>query len=473
MTKLIQFVINNSVVETELPPGTVLLDFLRRDRILTGTKEVCKEGDCGACSVLLGEYFNGEMLYKSVASCLTAIGDLQGKHIVTIEGLNWEDGLNPIQTEFLEEGASQCGFCTPGFIIALTNFFLNSSNLSFEDAIDAMDGNICRCTGYMSIKRATQNLVDRYSKKLDSNLTRINQLTKWKIIPEYFNSIEDKINEISSAYGSFPIGQRFVGGGTDLFVQRADNLIEEELNFIGKNKELSYIKEDNGRVLMGGNTTITEIRDSAVIKKYFPEIKEFTNLIASTIIRNRATIAGNIVNASPIGGSTIILLALGTQLTIVCQGGNSRTLPLKDFYSGYKKFDLKGEEYISELSFTISKNNSKLNFEKVSKRKYLDIASVNSAISITTTNKKIENVRVSAGGVWAYPLLLEKTSGFLMKKELTPQLIKEAADILVGEIAPISDVRGTAEYKSLLLRQLFYAHFIKCYGEYIKMEELV
>ena len=470
---MIIFILNNKLVETELSPGTVLLDFIRKERGLSGTKEVCKEGDCGACSVLIGENNMGKVDYKSVPSCLTPIGDIHGKHIVTIEGTNKNKGVTPIQDEFLKEGATQCGFCTPGFIISLTYFLINSPSLSYKDAIDAIDGNICRCTGYMSIKRATNNLVERYSKILDSKIGRIKQLTEWEILPEYFNTIGERLKEIPALDNNFKKGQRIIAGGTDLFVQKADSLLDEEFELIGGNRDLSFIKEEDNKILIGGTTTITELRDSPIIKRYFPDFKEFSSLIASTIVRNRASVSGNIVNASPIGDMSIIMLALDAELTIETTSNDRRKIFLKDFYSGYKMFDIKKDEYISEISFSVPDENRLFNFEKVAKRKHLDIASVNSAISIKVVGKKIEDIKVSSGGVWAYPLLLRKTSDFLMGKELTALNIKSAAKILITEIAPIDDVRGKAEYKTLLLRQLFYAHFIKLYGEYIKMEELV
>ncbi len=473
MKSNIKFIVNNSLVETHLPSGTVLLDFLRKDRCLPGTKEVCKEGDCGACSVLLGEKINDKISYKTIASCLTPIGDVHGKHIVTIEGLNKDKGLTPIQDEFVLEGASQCGFCTPGFILALTYFFIKSEKLSYVDAIDAMDGNICRCTGYMSIKRAAQNLIDRYSVKLDNHRDRIEQLVEWDILPSYFNNIMDNLKDISTLGPHHKKGLTIISGGTDLFVQGADNLIDKDLEFFEINHDHSYIKEKYGKIIIGGSCTLTELRDSPIIKKYFPDFIEFSNLIASTIVRNRATVSGNFVNASPIGDISIIMLVLGAELKILADDKYRRKIFLKDFFSGYKKIELKRDEYITEIVIDIPDENTKFNFEKVSKRKHLDIASVNSAILIKTLGGKIEDIKVSGGGVWPFPLYLEKTSDYLKGKEINPLVIKEAAKILISEIAPISDVRGTAEYKTLLLRQLFYAHFIKLYGEYIKMEDLL
>lgn len=470
MNNKIRLFINNTGIETTLSKAAVLLDLLRKD--LKGTKEVCREGDCGACTVLLGEKINGKLVYRTVASCITPVGSAAGRHIVTIEGLNREEGLSPIQDEFLNMGASQCGFCTPGFIVSLTGFFINSSSLSYWDALDAMDGNICRCTGYMSIKRAAGNLSDKYGKMLDKNEDRIKQLVKWKILPGYFNFISDKLEETVSSEIKRKKGKTLVAGGTDLFVQKPANLLEEEIDFAGKDKNLAIIKEQEGEITIGCNTTVTDLTESSVIRKYFPGFKKIKELISSTIIRNRATVSGNIVNASPIGDISVILLSLNAVLK-TAGSKNSRNILLKDFYSGYKVLDLENNEYIREISFNAPGENTKFNFEKVSKRKHLDIASVNTAVLMKMEKKRIDNICISAGGVWPYPLFMSKTSGFLSGKELTPGILKQAAKVLLSEISPIDDIRGSAEYKALLLRQLIYAHFITLYPEYIKTGDLL
>ncbi|MCG8569012.1 MAG: FAD binding domain-containing protein [Spirochaetes bacterium] len=468
----IKFLINHSEIETDAHPSTVLLDFIRKEAHFHGTKEVCKEGDCGACTVLVGEKINGEIKYHSIASCLTPIGDIQGKHVVTVEGVNKAEGLNPIQDEFLKEGASQCGFCTPGFILSLTNFFINSPELSYQDALDAMDGNICRCTGYMSIKRAAKHLSKKYLPLLQKNNNRLSQLVEWEILPPYFNDIPAKLDALSTTKVTKEQDTTLIGGGTDLFVQRADDLLEEKVVFSSQDKNLSFIKEENNKIVLGGNTTVTEIRESAIIQKYFPDLKKHTDLISSTIIRNRASIAGNLVNASPIGDISIFLLALNAELTIDGKNG-LRNINLKNFYSGYKTFDLQKDEVIKEISFEIPDKNTYFSFEKVSKRTYLDIASANTALQIKINGKNIIQAHVSGGGVWPYPLYLAKTSDFLKDKAVTSQNLKAAADILQTEIAPIDDVRGKKEYKALLLKQLFFAHFINIFPQMIKMEDLV
>jgi xanthine dehydrogenase small subunit len=470
MNKKIKFFVNNTRIETDVPPASVLLDLLRKD--FKGVKEVCREGDCGGCTVLLGEKINGKPVYKTIASCLTPVGNVEGKHVVTIEGVNRKNCLNPVQEEFLKEGASQCGFCTPGFILSLTGFFLNSKTLSYEDAVNAMDGNICRCTGYQSIKRAAKNLSDKYGKLLDTNKDRIEQLVEWEILPEYFISINEKLAESTSQKLVREKGSVLIAGGTDLFVQRADILQDEQYQFTGMDKNLSFVNDNHENIIIGGNTTITELIESPVIAKYLPWFKKTSELISSTIIRNAATVSGNLVNASPIGDIAIILLSLDAEL-VLSDSRKTRNLMLKNFYSAYKTFDLKDDEYIKEIKVKAPDSKSKFNLEKVSKRKYLDIASVNSAILIKTAGRKIEELHISAGGVWPYPLYLLKTEEFLTGKEISPDIIRRTAEIIASETAPIDDIRGKASYKSLLLKQLFYAHFITLYPEYIKMEDLV
>ncbi|MCP4219805.1 MAG: 2Fe-2S iron-sulfur cluster binding domain-containing protein, partial [bacterium] len=196
MKPTLSFILIHQTVETDLPPGTVTLGFIREYLGLKGTKEGCGEGECGACTVLLGQTKDDTMTYRAVASCLLPIGELAGKHVITVEGLN-NDTLNPIQHALVDEGAIQCGFCTPGFVLALTGFFLNSPNLEYQDAIDAMDGNICRCTGYVSIRKAAQNLCNTYSPKLDTTRSRLEQLVEWTVLPDYFSGVPERLQTLT------------------------------------------------------------------------------------------------------------------------------------------------------------------------------------------------------------------------------------------------------------------------------------
>jgi len=469
----IKFICNQDIVNTSEHPATIVLDFLRKYLHLTGTKEACREGDCGACTILVGELINGELKYKSVNSCLLPLGKINGKHVVTIEGLNKKE-LNPLQNSIVNEGATQCGFCTPGFIMSTTGYFLNANQYNINDLISSLDGNICRCTGYASIKRAAQITIDTL--KNGNNKNNLEFLVSKNILPEYFLQVHDRLTKLKSEEINFennlnnkPI---IISGGTDLFVQKPDEILDKDIEFIKPDKQNKIIWQENNTCFILASTTISDVKNSSLLKNIFPEIDNYFALFGSLPIRNSATIGGNIVNASPIGDSTIFFLTLNSKLYLKDKN-SSREIMLKDFYKGYKNIDLKEDERLEYLSFNLPKENFHINFEKVSRRTNLDIASVNSAIFLTINNNIIEGIKISAGGVSPVPMLLEKTAEFFKGKEITNENILSASSIAQSEISPISDVRGSAEYKIILLRQILFSHFLKMFPDLIKVEELV
>jgi len=473
MKTKIEFICNSEKVSTEVHPGLSLLDFLRTVLALIGTKEGCREGDCGACTVLIGELDGKEIDYYSINSCLFPIGDVNGKHVVTIEGFN-TDRLSIVQESFVEEGASQCGFCTPGFIVSLTGYFLSNKNYNPNDAIDSMDGNICRCTGHSSIIRAAQKSAEILSRNITNQSDHISTLIKSGLIPDYFSEIpkrlrklkQEKLSEEEKITPNF-----YISGGTDLFVQKWEDILKNDVKLLSSNGISSTIIEENGRCVVGAAATVSDLINSVIISKYLPLLKEQLKLFGSLPIRNSATVGGNIVNASPIADITSILIALSAVVHLKKEN-NKRKLFLKDFYKGYKSFDLKEGELVDCVSFDCPAENSYFNFEKVSQRTYLDIASVNSSIYLETTDDIIITAHLSAGGVAPIPLFLEKTSEFLNGKTITVDNVTEAALISQTEISPITDARGSAEYKSLLLRQLFYAHFVTLFPDKFDVKEL-
>lgn len=467
MRQPIRFVMNDKKVETLLPAGTVVLDFIRQHQRLPGTREGCKEGECGACTILMGQLKDNGLQYKAVASCLLPLGELEEKHVVTVEGLNnGSRQLTPVQQALVDEGASQCGFCTPGIVMAITGFFLTGKILAYEDAIDALDGNICRCTGYVSIQRAVKKLCDTYTPQLEkeNSKNRIHQLVKWSILPDYFLQIPEQLNNIPAKPLPPKVSKSkkiIVAGGTDLYVQQPELMVEGKLEFVSQHSHLTGIRKKDDCLFIGAATTIEELKHSHLINETFPNMNQYLNLVSSTIMRNRATLAGNIVNASPIGDLTIILLALGADLCLT-KDKKQRKLKLEDFFKGYKKLDMKKGEIIETIEVPIPRPglHSRFHFEKVSRRKYLDIASCNTAISLETNDNTINNVRLAAGGVAPIPLFLEETCTWLKGKKVNTTNILKAVKIAEQEISPISDVRGSAHYKTLLLRNLIFAHFI-------------
>jgi xanthine dehydrogenase small subunit len=469
----LKFICNNEIVEASVHPGLSLLDFLRNEVRLTGTKEGCREGDCGACTILIGELNGTEVNYHSVNSCLFPVGDANGKHIVTVEGLRSEE-LTVVQKSFVEEGASQCGFCTPGFIVSLTGYFLSNEKFNPEEAIESMDGNICRCTGHSSIIRAAQKSAETLSASISNHTDHINALIKTGLIPAYFSEIPKRLKQIKQEKISEAekITPKFnISGGTDLFVQRWEDILRSNVTLLSSNGVPSTIKEENGKCVIGAAATVSDLMNSKVISKYFPKLKEQLKLFGSLPIRNRATVGGNIVNASPIADITNILLALDASLHLR-KDNKERELKLKDFYKGYKTLNLNEGELVHNISFNPPSKNSYFNFEKVSQRTYLDIASVNSSIYLEVEGDKILTANISAGGVAPVPLYLNKTSEFLKGKTIDAETVTEARTISQTEISPITDARGSAEYKALLLRQLIFAHFITLFPDKVKMKEI-
>ena len=464
---MIEFILNNKPVKTDQPSGSLLLDFVRYEQSLIGTKIGCREGDCGACTVLIGELIDGKLNYRQVTSCLTPLGNVQGKHVVTIEGLNMES-LSPVQQFMVDESGSQCGFCTTGFVVSLTQFCLANSTPSYKDAIASIDGNICRCTGYKPIERAAKHITESLTDK-DQNET-LDWLISQKFIPSYFNQIPEMLNALPKGNHDSQNGT-LMGGGTDLYVQKLDQLIDQDVDLILNTHGINNIEVENDSCTLGAGSTATDLLESDIFSSAFPRLKKHIKLVASSPIRNMATIGGNFANASPIGDFTAFFLALNAKIKLTNKDQN-RTIYLKDFYKGYKDLDKSTDEIVSTISFKLPTQDSHFNFEKVSKRIHLDIASVNTAIQISISENEITQTHLSAGGVGPIPLYLRETCDFLLGKTLSPETVQSANEILQSEINPISDVRGTADYKRLLLRQLFYAHFITLFPDQFTLNSL-
>ena len=488
---MIEFILNDRNISTDLPPGTTVLDFVRYRENLKGTKIGCREGDCGACTILVGELIDSEVRYRSMTSCLMPLANATGKHIVTVEGINPEDGsLTPVQQAMLDESGTQCGFCTVGFVMSLTGFCLDrvnsqrvssphvskGSTAAVEAAVSSIDGNICRCTGYKSIERAAAAI----SSRLDEGGAQF--------VPNYFEGIRKRLLELNGRRQQAetrPVGSvPFVGGGTDVYVQKPEHMAEIPAEPLLYNEHLRGIRDTGEHIEVGASATVTDLLESPVMQAIFPNLYKHLKLVSSTPIRNMATLAGNFVNASPIGDMTVWFLALDAEINVRTGSGSDRILPLRDFYKGYKQLNKTADEYITAIRFRKPSSDFRFNFEKVCKRTYLDIATVNTAISLRVgsptvregalsvagalphgraTDAIVAEAHVSAGGVAPVPLYLKQTSAFLTGKPVTTQTITGANEIMQSEISPISDVRGTAQYKRVLLRQLFSAHFYEMF----------
>jgi xanthine dehydrogenase small subunit len=436
------------------------LDFLRDDAGLKGVKHACREGDCGSCVVLLGRLELGRLTYRAVTSCLLPLGAVENHHVVTVEGLAMS-ALSPFQQALADSGGSQCGFCTPGFVVSFAGHLLETADWSLDGAVEAIAGNICRCTGYASIERAMAEILGGLEAAPEPGLKRIEMLIERGLLPAYFSRIPDLLAgfQMEDSLPDVAPERVVISGGTDLFVQRPDELDEHDVAVIVPPASTEPIRRDDDEIILAGTATAEDLKRSALLAETVGDLQGAMRLMGSLPIRHRATIAGNLVNASPIGDMTIILLALDADLELVT-GGTSRRLPINHFFLGYKTLDLQPGELIRKVRFTIPGDGHRFNFEKVSKRTHLDIASVNTALSIVTEDGVITDARLTAGGVAPIPLRLAKAPDATIGREPNGATAMLVATTAADEVSPITDVRGSADYKRLLLKQLVLAHFL-------------
>jgi len=409
-TSEIRFLFNHREVQVQAPPGLLVLDYLRQIEGATGTKEGCREGDCGACAVLIGQLRDERVEYQPVTSCLMPLGELAGKHLVTIEGLNGPE-LSPVQQAIVDTGATQCGFCTPGIVVSLTGLLMQEGlHLDPGQIRRALSGHLCRCTGYRSLKESGEHIRQQVG---DS--TGVEALVELGILPPWFAQVPARLAALRSQRQDpgKATGQGIViAGGTDLYVQRGDEIPLSTVQVLDLHPEMHGIRRQNGHLRLGALSTFEEFAANLHVRQRVPDIEAYMALVASWQIRNRATLGGNIVNASPIGDLTILLLALGAEV-ILCAGEECRIVPLGHFFRGYKVLDKAPEEILTEIRIPMADEATQVHFEKVSKRRCLDIATVNSAVQVRLEEDLIASAALAAGGVAPVPLLLRATGAFL------------------------------------------------------------
>jgi xanthine dehydrogenase small subunit len=498
MKSSIAFHLNGESVQLDNDTGGVVVDWLRHERGLTGTKEGCREGDCGACLVLLGgarpaDGVADAVEWLAVPSCLLALGELDGRHLVTIEGLA-AAGPTPVMRALHGEGASQCGFCSPGIVVALTAFLLGPGPHDAASAMAAVDGNLCRCTGYASIRRAAASLVDDFAALPTHFPARLASLAAAGVVPPALAAAMGEDAEKAAEAGAEKVAAQglasksssdatpvLLGGGTDYFVRNPDPIATTAPVFSDRNTALRHIARIDENLEIGAAVTAREFFASALVRAAVPGIERYERLVASAPIRARATLAGNIANASPVGDMTAMIIALGGRLRLRGRAG-WRELPLERFFLSYKKIDLRSDESIEAIVFRAQEAGAKrfFSFEKASKRANLDIASVNSALSCTVECADeqgagfgiLRGVRLSAGGVGPIPLFFAEASAFLEGKRPEAGTVRRAAEIAAASCEPQSDVRGSASYRSALVKRFVYAHFMRMAPDSGLAEEL-
>jgi len=473
-SNFISFIHEDRIVEVKNPdPNETLLNYIRTKLKKTGTKEGCAEGGCGACTVVLGELKNKEINYKAINSCITLLPTLEGKQLILVEDLTLEDGeLHPVQEAMVKYHGSQCGFCTPGFVMALFSMFKKYSSFKEDVIKDSISGNLCRCTGYNPIIKAAKSLnrknkIDHFSKNIKSTIKLLKIINK-KSIKIYKNDKKyfapKNVKELKEILKK-NINTNFLSGGTDLSL----NITKErkDINsivYMNSISELNYITNNNKYIEVGASTPLIDLE--YYIKKYYPDFAKILRRYGSPQIRNVGTVAGNIATASPIGDCLPLLLSLNAQV-ILQDLTKTQTLFLDNFFINYRKTKLKKNQFIHSIRIPLFKKNT-FKAYKVSKRFDDDISSICAAFNLEIVENKIKNVRIAYGGMAAIPkraILCEK---ILLKSLVNEETVNKAKDALEKDFKPISDMRASGSYRMEVAKNLVE----KCFAE-IKEKKII
>ncbi len=458
MSAAFEFTLNGQLLRPNVSPNTTLLEFLRATG-RTGTKEGCAEGDCGACSVaILDRDSNGKPTYRAINSCIVPVCLLAGREIVTVEGVAGEKTAHPVQRTMVECHGSQCGYCTPGFVMSLFEGYYRQDTLTGDKLDDQLCGNLCRCTGYRPIRdAAAEAFAARKNGESDPFRDRLN--SDVQLVPLDFEAFGEKFIRPSSIAGLLRVLRenptaRLIAGATELGLDITKRFKKfPVLISVEAVEELRRIESGAESWRIGAAATLTQIEE-AVAPEY-PVLGEMLRVFGSRQIRNRATMGGNIVTASPIGDSAPVLLALDASVVLASEKGE-RTLPMAEFFVSYRKTALAPGEILKEIIVPRHTHTRQLaRWFKVSKRREMDISTVAACFVLRLDDQnKIAYARLAYGGVAATPIRALKTEAALIGKPWTQETVSQVANDLREEFTPISDVRGSAQYRRNLIESL-------------------
>ncbi|MGL4488654.1 MAG: xanthine dehydrogenase small subunit [Rhizobiaceae bacterium] len=459
------FVLNGVKSQAFCRPDMTVLNWLRNERRLTGTKEGCAEGDCGACSILISKCDKSGFL--SANACIMAIGQLAGRSVITVEGLS-QNGSQPIQRAMAENGSSQCGFCTPGIVVSLAGLLSANTNPDDEEIHDALAGNLCRCTGYKPIVEAARKValtpvaLDGFTGDPVSEADVISSNGSAFHRPQ-------TLTDLFALRQQFPDAQ-LLAGGTDIGVALAEHAVEWPVTiWTGAVKALREIHEDASIWRFGSAVTWTEILEKTA--DALPSLATLLRRFGSTQIRNMGTIGGNIGTASPIGDGPPPLIALGASITLTSASGE-RTMALEDFFLDYRKTELRPDEIIKSISVPKPVEGQHFRVWKISKRYDQDISTVCGAFNFIIANGKITSARVAFGGMAAIPRRSMEAEAALTGMDIKSGDFAKVADAIRATFKPLSDWRGTAEYRSLVAGNLALRLGAELNGETVEVMEL-
>jgi xanthine dehydrogenase small subunit len=460
----IRFVLDGKVVTVDdVAPTTTLLQYLRDTLGRSGTKEGCAEGDCGACTTVIGELRGDRIEYRAVNSCIRFLPTVDGREVITAESLPAADGsLHPVQRAMIDCHGSQCGFCTPGFVMSLFALYLDREQPTRGEVVDTLSGNLCRCTGYRPIIDAALHMADypepaAWSRSGAQDEARIAQLRSIKresslhlaASPGFYAPAT--VDELARHYAEHP-QSLLLAGGTDIGLWVTKLLCKlPPLIYLGEVAELRTIRTVDGSLEIGAAVNLADAY-AAIVAQY-PMLDELANRFASVPIRNSGTLCGNLGNGSPIGDSMPILIALGATVELR-YGNGTRTLLLEDLYLGYQKKALAPGEFVSSVRIPLPKPNMVIASYKISKRYDQDISAVCGAYALAISGGRIVSARIAYGGMAAIPQRARQTEAALTGQAWTRDTIKSAISLLADDFRPLTDMRASAHYRQLIAGNL-------------------
>ncbi|MBD9648108.1 xanthine dehydrogenase small subunit [Ensifer sp. ENS09] len=472
----ISFILNDrEVALSDIAPTTTLLDYLRLERRLTGTKEGCAEGDCGACTVLVGRLWGDRLVYESVNACIRFLGSLQATHVVTVEHLAGQDGaLHPVQQAMVDFHGSQCGFCTPGFVMSLYGLWLGNDNPDRSDIEKALQGNLCRCTGYEPIVRAAEEAAKARPSEIFDPITREREAITAQLkalAPAETITVRQGENclivpadgdGLAQALADNP-GATVVAGSTDvgLWVTKQMRPINPVI-FINGIAELQGIEETEAGLTIGAGVSYTMAYSA--LTKAFPALGPLINRIGGEQVRNMGTIGGNIANGSPIGDSPPPLIVLGATVTLRSKGGR-RTLPLEHFFIAYGKQDRQPGEFVESIFVPRLPEGDLFAAYKISKRRDEDISALLGAFRLSVEDGVVRAARIAFGGMAATPRRATNVEAALIGKQWTEETVRNAQTAFDADYQPLTDWRATSDYRMLAAKNLLIRFFLESGGE--------
>jgi xanthine dehydrogenase small subunit len=479
----IRFILDGELVEVrDIDPTRTLLQYLREDLRLVGSKEGCAEGDCGACTVVIGEALNNRLRFRAVNACIQFLPTLDGKILFTVESLKSADNsLHPVQQSMVDYHGSQCGFCTPGFIMSMFALYKTESSIDRSVIDDALSGNLCRCTGYRSIIEAALKMNDYpVSANADpvvyaSASNNADVSAQEQDLIERLNALQRKrglelkwgdnlyfapasTEELADIYRQNP-DACILSGGTDVGIWVTKQLRElPVVIYLGNVAELNQISETESGIEIGAAVSLSDAFNA--LSREYPEFDEMFRRFASVPVRNAGTLVGNIANGSPIGDSMPALISVGAWVKLR-KGSKTRELAMQDLYLDYMKNAMESGEFIESVIVPRRDESLQLRCYKLCKRFDQDISAVCAAFAIRLKGDTIEAINISFGGMAAIPKRAVNTEKLLIGKTWDEDTLAVAMETLKQDFSPLSDMRASAAYRQAASSNLLYRFYLE------------